>query len=815
MHQSSIPVGRVFVRALTSIGLVTAVLLALPMTAAAQARIEGRVTDAGNNPVGGATVSATTAGAQSAAPAVRTDADGTFAVEGVSAGTYVLTVEAAGFRRAERRVTTNAAGLSGLVIQLDVAVTATVTVLARGPDADRPLDIPSETGSRLGLTARELPASLQVIPQAVMQARGHRTAGEAIESAVGVTVGDSPGNPANFSTRGFTNNQVSVLHDGIRVGPPSMVSRPVDVWNLERIDVLKGPASTLFGEGAVGGAVNYVFKRPDRGPARAEGEISYGGFNTFRLGLGAGGPLGREGLHYRVDYSLNDSDGFIDRTPSRLQSLTSALAWEASPRFDAQISFDVLDDTIDPYWGTPLVPRSATTDPIDGVVRTADGATIDRRMSRVNYNVGDNVMDSTTYWTRARIRWRPSARTAFRNEVYYLSADREWLNAETYAFNPATNLVDRDRFYVAHDQSIAGNRFDVQLQHPIGGYANRFLAGFDVNQLDFFRPSFFADGDSVNRYTPATGVFGPLTPADQTADITNASFFAEDSFALRPDLKLSAGLRAERLDLDRRLFNTAGVLNTAASFSRVFTPTTWKVGAVYDVTRAATFYGHVATSADPVNTNLFIVRSRENFGLTRGFEVEFGVKQQLPRGLGDWTAAVYRIERQNILTQTSLTTADPVGQQSSRGVELSAVLRPTRRWQLQANAAFVGAEYDDFSESAGAAIISRNGNRPFNVPNVVVGAWGSYRLFDTRPLELGLSYRHVGDRFTTTDNSIRLLAYDVVELFGRWTVGRARLTARVRNLFDEEYAVWGDNFYPTQVLLGAPRAAEIALSFGF
>ena len=800
---------------LLRIGLAAVLAALLPYTASAQARIEGRVLDPSGAAVSGAAVSATPIGDAAAATTGRTDATGAFAIPAPTAGTYVVRVEANGFRPLERRVTANAAGLSDLELRLEIALGEAVTVFGAGSELERPLDLPSQTGSLLGLTPRELPASLEVIPQEMMRARGQRTVEEAIESAVGVTVGDSPGNPANFSMRGFTNNQISVLHDGLRVGPPSMVSRPMDVWNLQRVDVLKGPASTLFGEGAVGGAVNYVFKRPDRLPQRAEGELSYSGFNTVRLGLGAGGPVGGRGLHYRVDYSLNDTDGFIDRTPSRLQSFTSALAWDVTPAFDVQLSFDVLDDAIHPYWGTPLVPASFAAQPVDGVVRTSRGETIDGRMDRVNYNVGDNVMDSTTYWTRVKAQWRLAPRATIRNEFYYLSADRDWMNAETYAFNARTELVDRDRFYVAHDQSITGNRTDVQLDHPLGGFANRFVAGFDVNGLDFFRPSYFADGDSVDPFNPAPGVFGPMTPANQTADITNIAFYAEDSFAVRSDLKLSAGLRAERIDLDRQLFNPAGELNTAASFTRVFTPVTWKLGAVYDVTPNAALYGHVATAADPVNNNLFIVRSGENFDLATGLEVEAGTKQRLPRSLGDWTAAYYWIKRENILTQTSLTTADPVGEQSSQGVELSAALRPSPRWQVQANAAFVSAEYDEFNEPVGGQIVSRAGNRPFNVPDVVIGASGSYRVGKRLPVDVGLSYRHVGERFTTSDNSIRLLAYDVFDAFGTWTYRRARVTVRARNLFGDDYAVWGDNFYPTQVLLGEPRSAEIGVGFSF
>ncbi len=145
---------------------------------------------------------------------------------------------------------------------------------------------PSPTASRLGLTLREIPASIEVIGQQTIQERGFRSISEAIEGATGVTVGDAPGDPANFSMRGFTNNQIRLLNDGLMTGPANMTSRPRDTWNLDRIEILKGPASVLYGEGAVAGAINFVTKRPVRELQRTETFLSYGSFNTTRAGVG-------------------------------------------------------------------------------------------------------------------------------------------------------------------------------------------------------------------------------------------------------------------------------------------------------------------------------------------------------------------------------------------------------------------------------------------------------------------------------------------------------------------------------------------------
>ena len=480
-----------------------------------------------------------------------------------------------------------------------------------------------------------------------------------------------------------------------------------------------------------------------------------------------------------------------------------------------QVSFDVLDDDITSYWGTPLVPESFATEPISGVVRTDANETIDRRMSRVSYNVGDDVMTSTAFVTRVKNEWQATPGFLLRNEFYYLSAEREWKNSETYAFNAETNLIDRDRFFVAHDQSFAGYRVDVELDQPVGGYANRLVAGLDVNSVDFVRPSFFRRADSVDPFNPVAGEFRPLNLAEQIADIATVAFFAEDYFPIRSDLKVGGSIRAERIDLDRQLFDREGNLDPGPSFARVFTPVTWKTGLVYDVRPNATIYGHFGTAADPVGTDLFLVDSSEDFDLATGRQFEIGTKQTLPRGLGEWTAACYWLERKDFLVQTSLISAESVGRQSSRGVELSVSLEPVSRWRLQANAAFVDAQFDDFNQVVDGELVSREGNRPFNVPQAVVGVWTSYRIGDRRPVEVGGSYRHVGDRFSTVDNSIRLLSYDVADLFATWLLDQYSVTVCVRNLFDDDYAIWGDNFYPTQVLFGQPRSAEVNIGFRF
>ncbi len=677
-----------------------------------------------------------------------------------------------------------------------------------------PLDAESTTGSRLGLKVNEIPASVDVVGAQAVRERGFTTVQEALESTPGVIGGGSPGDPNAFSLRGFTLNQITHLYDGLRAGPPGMTSRPLDAYNFERIEILRGPASVLYGEGAVAGAINFVPKRPDRAGFRGDGLVSYGSYDTTRAGIGLGGPIGEAGLHYRLDLSHQRSNGWVDRTPYQYTNLTSALLWDVNDRLALQLSFDWSRDDISSWWGTPLVTPGFATDAVGSVVRADDGRTVDRRLFERNYNVADNVMQSDSYWTKLRAEYRMSDRLQFRNELYWYSADREWKNAESYTFDPTTSRIDRDRFYVAHDQTLVGDRIDAVYAHAIAGMSNRVLAGADVSRLELRRPSFFnGPVDSVDPLNPAPGGFGPLSPALQTTRIDTTAFFAEDVLAPTERLKLVGGLRTESIALERRVFDLTSTAQTGpgGGFDRTFQATTWRAGAVYEAMPGLNVYGQVSTGKDPIDTNIFLVRQRENFDLAESFQWEAGLKQSFLDQRAEWTLAYYDITRKNMLSRTAANVVTTVGQQSSDGIELSLAVRPTPALRVSANYAFTHARFDRFSDGVGVF----DGKRPPNVPRDVFNLYGSYHFATSLPIEVGGSVRYVGERSANNANTVFLKAYTTADVFAAMLFRDSRLTFRVRNITDRSYGLWADVFYPDQVILGLPRTYEVAITTTF
>ena len=671
-------------------------------------------------------------------------------------------------------------------------------------------DHKSTTGSRLDLPVVEIPASIHVIDNDKIVNNNYLSVPEAVGNAPGVLWGNAPAQPLSFSMRGFTNNQVHILRDGIWLGPSSMAGRPSNAFNLDRIEVLKGPASILHGQGVVGGVIDMVTKKaaPNQ-PMTSEALGSYGRFNTYQAAGGAGGAL-TETLSFRADLSQYGTEGFIDNADSRSLNATGSMLWKPNDRLDVRFQFDVMDDKLQNYWGTPLVSETFAARPLTGVVETSDGRTIDERTRSVNFNVGNDIADSEQIFTRLDLQYKFSDRLKLRNIAYYFDATRRWANSESYSFNSTTSLVDRDRFYVEHDQNTGGNRIDLTFDHAIAEMTNRSLIGVDYRYFDFSRKSrFFGGVDSVDPFNPIAGEFAiPEQSFLNPTIIETAAVFFEDTLKITPDLRLVGGFRYDHIDLERDSKNLDGSANTGNAFERTFNPVSWRVGTVYEFIPSWMGYAQYSTGADPVDSNIFLVNANQDFDLAESSQWEVGVKASLWNGRAQFTLAYYDIERENLLVQVAAGgVVENVGKQTSNGVEIETAVQLASNWNFNMNAAYTHGKFEDFG--------TNSGNTPPNVADWTVNAATSYGNIMNLPLEFGASTRYVSDRFSTNANTITLKSYATADLYGAYTWNNTRITARVHNVLDEDYSPWADVFYPDQIFLGSPRAYSLSAHVKF
>jgi iron complex outermembrane receptor protein len=684
----------------------------------------------------------------------------------------------------------------------------------------------AESASRLGLTVRETPATVEVISAATMREQGYRTVSDVAQGAVGVTAGDNPAEPSAFSMRGFTNSQINTLYNGIKIGPQNMTSRIADTANLEAVEFLKGPASLISGEGAAGGAINLVTKQPHTGPIRNEADFSWDSLNSFRAHYGSGGSTNVQGLDYRFDISRSSLNGFADDTNTKTLDVSGQLNYRISDSLKIWGAIEYREDRGKAYWGAPLVPVAysgshATSGIVSGSYfnRTDLGpVTIDDRTFNTNYNVLDNRNVAQEVWLRGGFELKLAPDLTLKSQAYGYGAERSWFNNEIEAFDSTKNQVYRERFYVAHSQRLVGNVTDLIWDANIAGFDNRLATTLSSSYLDFVRPGAANfPNDYVSLVDPVRGFYGDLTIKQQTARIDNEALSFEDRLKLTRTFALIGGLRVEHIGLDRNSTDQFGLENAGFPFTKDWAPVTGRIGYTWDAVPGLTFFSQYATGADISANNIFLLGPTQPLDLTTARTYETGVKHLFWDNRAEWSLSVYDILRKNVYAAAGGMQLNIAGRQESKGVELAAAVRPIEPLRLWGNIAYVDARYADYNFVGG----SFSGNTPPNVPRVVANAGASYRFFTPWPVELGITGRYVGDRYNTDANVVTMKAYTVADVYAFVdipktvfnAVDQARLGFRVRNITDKRYAIWGDPFYPDQILLGAPRTYELSAAF--
>ena len=689
------------------------------------------------------------------------------------------------------------------------------------------------SASRLGLTVRQMPATVEVVDQARMREQGYRTTTEAAYGAVGVLAGDAAGAPAGYAMRGFTFGEVNVLYNGIWIGPQSITSRVMDTANLDRVEFLKGPSSIMSGLAAIGGSVNYVSRQPATGPIRSELDTAIDTRGTYRTHFGSGGSTPVAGLDYRFDISQSKLNSFIDGDYQNLTNVATQWNYRPNEAFRLFAAADYKRDEGHAYWGTPLTPIAFSGPFSKNIVsgfatNTFDGSilgpvTVDARTLRTNYNVADNSTGARQLWVRGGFEWAATPDVTVRNQVYDYNARRHWYDAETYAFNVGTSTIDRDRFFVTHRQQVIGDNTDVVWNSAFFGMANRLAAGLQVSRN---RITFAQEGnhdifpaDTVDLFNPAPGLYGVPQPNIRNSRLDTIAAFAEDRLQVTPMLALIGGVRVDDFTLARDGINFDGTVPAGQPFSQTWKPVSYRAAYTFEPIRDLVFYSMYATAFDPAAAGIFSVTPGTTLALTSSRIYETGVKQLLLDGRAEWTFSAFDIARRNVYVQINAATSTLAGQVQTRGVEFAVAVRPLDNVKIWGNVALTSTRYVNFDFDG----FSFSGNTPSNVAPVIVNAGASYR-FDwwRRALEIGGSVRHVGPRYLFEDDATTMHAYTTADAFafvdipGRdlpWSgLDLVRVTFRVRNLANTVYAAWSDPGYPDQVYLGAPRTFELSAS---
>src|ERR1700686_672771 len=251
----------------------------------------------------------------------------------------------------------------------------------------------------------------------------------------------------------------------------------------------------MSGMNAIGGTVNYVSRQPTTGPVQNEMDASFDSLGSIVTHYGSGGSTPVKGLDYRFDMAGSRLNSFIDGDFRDLTALCGQLNYHVTNNFMLFGAAEYKKDSGHAYWGTPLVPTSfAGPNAVNGVVSgtavsTFSGnnlgpVTIDSRTLTTNYNVADNATGAQELWLRTGFEWSPLNNVTIKNQVYNWRAKANWIDSETYAFDDgavfAPNMIDRDRFFVTHDQRMIGDNVDFTWDSRLLVFDNRFAAQLQV-----------------------------------------------------------------------------------------------------------------------------------------------------------------------------------------------------------------------------------------------------------------------------------------------------------------------------------------------
>lgn len=638
----------------------------------------------------------------------------------------------------------------------------------------------------------ETPQSITVVTRELMESRQDKTLVDAVRGVAGVVAGER-GNRGfdDIGIRGMEFAQEKYV-DGLSTVRQGYVPAE-EIFGAERIEVLKGPASLLYGNVRPGGMINVVSKRP-KSVAFGELGVSIGSYGYKQLTADLGRPLSDTGRSaFRVVALTNDSDDVTDHVYFKNTLVAPSLRLGLGERTDLTL--------LTSYQTREWVRLQAL--PPKGTVLPNVNGRVDRGFYAGEPSFGHNEFERTRvgYELQHRFGNGWTLQQNFRWDDYVLkqraSAFLASLAADERTLSRTGNIQHDDYRTIALDTYVNG-----KLASPIGEHALTF--GLDLNDKHGRLSSqtcTAANMGTIDIFTPVYGRSITCTGAlsDNTQDIRAAGLYLRDRLSLGHGLHLSAGARHDRVTT--RTFNNS---SSRVSSEPKDSATTGMLGLSWEVAPGIAPYASWANSFVPVTGTDF---GGNAFVPETGKQAEAGVKFERDGGRQVASVAIYDLKRQNV------TTTDPVnagfsvqqGEHHSKGLEMELAGEFRSGLSLTAAYAYTDATV---SKSNTAGQVGRTVN---NVPKHAANVWGLMRL--SGPLEgfrAGLGVRHVSER-TGYSYSFTVPAYTVFDAALQYQGKGWRAALNVRNLADK--TIYGGALSDSTVTLGEVRTVRLNFTY--
>ncbi|MEM8780209.1 MAG: TonB-dependent siderophore receptor, partial [Cyanobacteria bacterium P01_G01_bin.49] len=644
-----------------------------------------------------------------------------------------------------------------------------IEVIATGEAEDDDYRVDNATtATKTDTPLRDIPQSVQIVPQQVIEDRKPRNLTEAVETVSGVVDGGNHfGTPSGARIiRGFSQGFNDVSSNNYRNGfRDSGYFSLTGVGTIERVEVLKGPGSVLFGATEPGGIVNVITKQPSS-ESSYKLEFEAGNRNFYQPGIDFTDSLTTDDtLLYRLIANYQDSDGFQDFVETNLTTIAPSITWKIGDRTNLNLHYEYINFTGDP------------PEQYGGIF--SDGSLIPQEFF-FGYPQF-NFLDITTQKVGYTLTHEFNDNLQIRNNLSVNLSDTEDRRAL------GNDLID-DRFltdfYTGDSEYTKDNYFgqiDLLSKFKTATIDHQLLVGFDFNIFDGVQEG--TEGGTLpnlDLFEPNYDVAAPVNTSSFSVDdsIEAYGIYLQDQIDLLDNVKLLLGGRFDWIEQSQEFIFDGDNLSDPGQDSSAFSP---RVGLVYQPSDIVSLYASYSRSFFPTTGfNL----TGDAFEPTRGTQYEIGIKTDFLEDRLSATLAAYN------LTRTNVTTTDPeninfsiqVGEQRSQGIELDIQGEIVPGWNVTAAYAYTDAETTEDNEIA-------EGNRLSGVPENQASLWTTYTLQkgSLSGLGFGLGLFYIGDREGDLDNSFQLGDYFRTDAALFYRRGRLNTALNIRNLFDVDY----------------------------
>jgi len=650
----------------------------------------------------------------------------------------------------------------------------------------------STTATKIDAPLRDIPQTINVVPQELLRDQGARSMQDVLKAVPGIGMSHGDGQRDQVTIRGFSAISDQFV-DGMR--DDALYFR--DLSNVEQIEVIKGPASVLYGRGSSGGMINRITKKP--GIDRSEVSLQVGRWGQKRGEFDLARNLTDSGVAFRVTGAAEDSDSYRDQQFLKRQALAPSVQFKLGADTLLLLQAEYLKDKRVTDFGIPSYQGRA----VDVPPGTYYGAA-----NAEDFDYSESEVKAYGFTLDHRFNRQLSLRNAFRHYNYTL--DRN--NTLVGSVNETARTASLTRGNVARDEDGYSNQTELIQLAELAGMQHQILYGVEFgkqNKNQLVRSQ--ANVATVSLFNPVNPVV-PFTaggaPTSNNLGIFKiASAYLQDMATLAPQWKALAGIRYDRFEQEN-VERRAGVPNVSRT-DRNWSP---RAGLVYQPNAVQSYYASFSRSFQPSGEGFALTTANAQIApeITRNKEV--GAKYDLFNGRASAGISVFQLTRTSIKTTDPLTLQLlPLGTQRTKGIELTFNGDLGNGWKTWAGYSYLDAAMiSSIGRDDGQAVL---GKRPTLTPQHAANLWVSKALGGSFGVGGGVNY--VGDRFANPGNTVTLPSYVTADAMAYYRHRGIDLTLNLTNLFDRGYIVAGHGSSKNLNLPGAPRSVQLTARYRF